>query len=482
VLRGRGLNYWLPTYIAEALHRRRMRSVRDGQLTHLLFLVCDHYEPRHKATQPDQPAARVRAWHEGYKALQDECQARYGLKPLHSFFYPPHHGYEHLAALAHMAFDGLGEVELHFHHQDDTEESLRSKLQATLARFRRSGLLLQAGDPPVQRFGFIHGDWALDNSGHGAYCGVDSELSLLQELGCWADLTMPSSDICQTRKINSIYYAIDDPREPKSHDWGEDAAAGRAAREGFMLIQGPLGINWRGPKYPRIENASLTTANWGTRARIRSWIDCHVHVRGRPEWLFIKLHTHGAVETDFDSLFGARARDMHRMLAEQYNDGKHFKLHYVTARQAYNVIRAAEHGLEGDPSQYLDYELPPQVTAFYSANTEHDLKACTRERLEIAGIDRRQESLVRLRYPGIAAITGALSAFSLHAERRRLQLIPATPNARASIQLTAGASLRSVSGAQILGQTEEGLLQLNCGGPVELEYLEPSVQKRAVGA
>jgi len=273
MIRDRGLDSWLPTYLKETLQRSKLRATRKRQLTHLLFLVCDHYEPRHGAKTPEQAATRVRTWHERYKQMQDQCASEFGLRPLHTWFYPPHHGYEHLPALAAMAFDGLGEIELHYHHGNDTEASLRQGLRETLARFRRGGLLLQQGDPPGERFGFIHGDWALDNSSAARFCGVNSELSLLQELGCWGDLTMPSSNECQTRKINSIYYAIDDRERPKSHDWGEDARTGAARRDGLLLIQGPLGLNLRAPRYPRIENASLTSANWGRSDRIRAWID-----------------------------------------------------------------------------------------------------------------------------------------------------------------------------------------------------------------
>jgi hypothetical protein len=83
-------------------------------------------------------------------------------------------------------------------------------------------------------------------------------------------------------------------------------------------MQGPLSINWRAPKYPRIENASLTSENWGRRDRIRAWLDCQVHVQGRPEWLFIKLHTHGAVEARLRRAVrregAAHARDAQRAL------------------------------------------------------------------------------------------------------------------------------------------------------------------------
>ena len=379
----RGLQYWLPGYLTGAWRRRRLRSLRARQMTHVLFLVCDHFEPAHGVKSSAQATARLRSWHDGYARMQEQVSRLAGLRPVHTWFYPPHHGFEHLPALARMAFEGLGEVELHYHHSNDTEDTLRANLREVLARFRSGGLLLQNGEPPGQQFGFIHGDWALDNSAHGEYCGVNSELSLLQELGCWADLTMPSGNDTQTRKINSIYYAEDDRDRPKSHDWGVDATRGVTDRAGLMLIQGPLALNLRAPGHPRIENASLTTENWGRPDRIRSWIDCHVHVQGRPEWLFIKLHAHGALEHDWDGLFGERAMRMHEALHSGLNDGTRYRLHYVSARQARNVIRAAESGADGDPSQYFDFEIPPPVTSVYCMDTPHEVLACTPQHLHL---------------------------------------------------------------------------------------------------
>jgi hypothetical protein len=455
VMRDRGLRHWLPTYLAETLHRQRLRSTRARGLTHLLFLVCDHFEPRHGICDEVQPAARLRAWHAGYGDLQEECARRYGLRPLHTWFYPPHHGDEHLAPLARMAYDGLGEVELHYHHDRDTAETLRAALSAALARFHRAGLLQQQGSPPGQRFGFIHGDWALDNSAGGRWCGVNGELSLLKSLGCWGDLTMPSANACQTRKINSIYYAVDRPDRSKSHDHGEDARVGRRDRPGLMLIQGPLGIDLRAPRHPRIENASLTSANWGMPSRIGAWIDCHIHVRGRPEWLFIKLHAHGALEPDFDALFGERARRMHAMLAERYNDGLWFRLHYITARQAFNVIRAAEAGAGGDPESFLDWELPPPVTSLYWTDTPHDLTCCTPERLAISEFFSGTSSTVELRVGGLVQLSGALRALDVRARHATIRLA-AQRDPRLGVRLAPGARIRALRGGRVLEETPGG--------------------------
>ena len=143
-----------------------------------------------------------------------------GRPPQHSFFYPAEqYDPDYLERLGALVERGFGEVEVHLHHDGDTSETLRNNLRSVLDEYHSWGLLLESGAPPKPCFGFIHGDWALDNSKpNGKYCGVNDELTILQELGCWGDLTMPSSNDCQTRKVNSIYYAVDDPSQPKSHD------------------------------------------------------------------------------------------------------------------------------------------------------------------------------------------------------------------------------------------------------------------------
>ena len=66
-------------------------------------------------------------------------------------------------------------------------------------------------------------------------------LDVLRETGCYADFTFPSAGSrTQPRKINSIYYAIDDPDRPRSHDRGIDVGTAPPPANGLILIQGPL--------------------------------------------------------------------------------------------------------------------------------------------------------------------------------------------------------------------------------------------------
>jgi hypothetical protein len=81
-------------------------------------------------------------------------------------------------------------------------------------------------------------------------------------------------------------------------------------------------------------------------------------VKGKEDWIFIKVHCHGTQESDIDALLGNGADEMYTYLEKMYNDGNNFCLHYVTAREVFNIIKAAENGLTGSPNQYRDYIIP----------------------------------------------------------------------------------------------------------------------------
>jgi hypothetical protein len=66
---------------------------------------------------------------------------------------------------------------------------------------------------------------------------------------------------------------------------------------------------------------------------------------------------------------------MHRYLESRYNDGKRYVLHYVTAREAYNIVKAAEAGEQGDPGRYRDYLLPPPRASWAGTRRAHEREA-----------------------------------------------------------------------------------------------------------
>ncbi len=369
-LRSRGMDRCWAEYLRGAALRR---PPAPGSPVHLLLCIADHYEPKGGGAPPEVSAARVAAWREGYPRLFSEFRDRDGRPPQHTFFYPAEE-YEpdHLDALGELCREGFGEVEIHLHHHDDTSENLRRTLldfKKTLAEGH--GLLARRRDTAEVAYGFIHGNWALDNSRpDGRFCGVNDELDVLRETGCYADFTMPSApDRCQTRTINSVYYAVDDPGRPRSHDRGVELGPAGAPAGGLMMIQGPLLLDWSRRKWglvPRLENGCLQGNQAPSTDRLEGWIRARVQVRSRPDWFFVKLHTHGAPESNSAMLLGEPMVRFHRALAERMTTDPDFHVHYVTARELYNLARAAEAGYAGPVDLARDYELikgPPRAPA-----------------------------------------------------------------------------------------------------------------------
>lgn len=358
-VRRKNMHVWLGAYLGQ-----RKPVVAAGPV-HVMFMFVDHYEPKWRNPPYETEVARVKAWSDRYPALAAKHRDADGVHPQHTFFYPEEeYRPEHLDAIEKMCMDGYGEIEVHLHHDNDTEAGLRDKIERFVKILsERHGAL--SIDPTTQRlaFGFIHGNWALDNSRKdGRWCGVNNELQVLADLGCYADFTLPSAPSdTQTAKINSIYYAVDDPHCAKSHDQGVDARVGGAPKADLLIVQGPLALNWKRRKwgiFPRLENADVRLTSQPTPDRVDLWVDQHIHVKGRPDWIFVKVHTHGTQEPDMETLLGAPMERMFSHLEATYNDGSNYQLHYVTSREAYNIIKAAEAGKSGNPNLYRDFILP----------------------------------------------------------------------------------------------------------------------------
>jgi hypothetical protein len=373
-IRKKNLHTWLPDYARHLV--RRARAPRPSGPRHLLFALCDHYEPLWGHAPDDVGRARVDAWAQGYPALA-EFRDSDGRPPRHGWFFP---GEEYrpyfLDKLAGLVRAGLGEVEVHLHHDGDTAATLAPRIEETLRTFAEHGHLSRAparapggtnggtagrARTPYQ-WAFIHGNWSLANGRpDGRWCGVDDELVLLHDLGCYVDLTFPSApDPCQPDKVNQIYWPTGDLTKRRSYERGERARVGEHHDDRLLMITGPLGFARKGLGV-RIENGALTGDDPPSAERVATWIDQGIHIEGRPEWTFVKVHTHGAIEKTAASLLGDGGRALHTALRGYMDRGWH--LHYVTAREMYNVARAAMAGKTGDPSAYFDFLVPPPPIA-----------------------------------------------------------------------------------------------------------------------
>ena len=350
--------HWVPGWLLD--RARKAYHPRPSGTRHLLFALCDHYEPLHgEGTSLTTGLERVARWRRRYPELAGGFRDASGRHPRHSFFFP---GEQYdptlIEPIAEMVEMGLGEMEIHLHHENDTRQSLRSSLEKTIAALANHGLVPQLRGKPA--WAFIHGNWCLANARRdGRMCGVDDELPLLHELGCYADFTFPAArDESQPGIVNAIYYPRGYVSRRRAYEDAERVRVGSPRLERLMLIQGPLALSRRpGTARIRIDGGSLDWSDPPTADRLRTWVRQGVSVEGRPEWVFVKVHTHGAIERNADVLLGDAMLRFHEALAE-YNDGRLWKLHYVSAREMYNLARAAMDGQAAHPEQLLDYEVP----------------------------------------------------------------------------------------------------------------------------
>ena len=289
----RTCHIWLPGYL-----RSRLRRPSSPRPTRIWIAFADHFEPWWH--QPDTATAleRVANWTKGWPEIAARHADDAGRPPCYTFFYPEEQYHPRVIDdLRALRDRGIGDVEVHLHHDNDSPQAFVDRMSVFLHRLEGAHGLLRRENGRV-RFGFIHGNWALDNSlPDGRYCGLNNEITLLRDLGCYADFTLPAvPSPAQTRMVNTLYWATDDPLRPKSHDAGAPVRVGAAPTGDLLMVPGPLTVNvreWGTPGVPRIEIGELAGQCVPTRHRARLW------VRAAPRLasdVFVKLFAHGAPE------------------------------------------------------------------------------------------------------------------------------------------------------------------------------------------
>lgn len=352
-------------YVSVAWHLRRRKLQKTASTTkpiHLFFCMTDHYEPGTGGIPEAEERAKVDTLLEVYPQIADKHQDADGRKPTRTWFFPPHyHRYGNLKKLVKLSDQGYGEIEIHLHHgkhQPDTEENLRETLDTIVDEYSQFGIFGEVEGE--KKYGFIHGDWALANSRNNQFCGVNNEIEILRETGCYADYTHPSRPESTPRQMNTIHYSTSSSEHPKSYNRGVLAQANKVGDESdqLLLIQGPLHPLQLGSHIATVRpiGDEIAGAPYTTKERIKRWVETAVHVDGKPDWVFIKTHTHGATDSDF--VLGQEFEDILTELEAAYNDGEKYILHYVTAREMYNLVKAAEDG-KGDenPIELMNYKV-----------------------------------------------------------------------------------------------------------------------------
>ncbi len=361
------LSRWMPNY----LWQRLVRHQASGR-THLIFALADHFEP---AIVPEDGAARapypeqerrLERWCGEYPSQFGSYRDAEGRPFVHTYYYPAEQ-YDPalIARLADHCRDGWGDIESLLHHgtkaPDSAENTRRQLIEFRDRLAGEHNCLSYWGDSPQPRYSFVHGNFALANSNKGRFCGVDSEMQVLAETGCYADFTLPTGAFhwAQTSKINAIYECTLPLTVRAPHRKGQDLERGRVPEVFPLIVQGPLMLDFAADSDSRrwrIDNAALTGSNPPSLRRLDLWKRAAIAIKGRPDWLFIKLHCHGMDARDEEATVGDAVRKFVSELVSGAEQRKEI-LHFVTAREMVNIVLAACDGREGNPGEYRDYQL-----------------------------------------------------------------------------------------------------------------------------
>ena len=338
----RSVTRWLPAYAAV-----RGRNLWPPPVKRIWVTFADHFEPWWRQADEHTARARTRHWLDRWPRVAERHADSAGRPPCYTFFYPEEqYDDEVLSDLARLQSAGLGDVEVHLHHDNDVADHFVERVSTFVRRLHERHGLLRRQEGRLQ-FGFIHGNWALDNSlPGGRFCGLNNEISLLRDLGCYADFTLPAAPSrAQTRMVNTIYWATDNPELPKSHDRGTPVRVGHATTGDLLLIPGPLTFNlreWAMRGVPRLECGELAGNCLATRHRARLWIRVAPRLG---DDVFIKLFAHGAPEKNALPLLeddGVLDRAMTYLREEAGRLGA--QVYFVSAWQMYQSVLAVQRG------------------------------------------------------------------------------------------------------------------------------------------
>jgi hypothetical protein len=329
---------WLPGYV-----RGRLKNWAAPGPSRVWVAIADHWEPYRGKPSEDVALGHVAVWSQGWPRIAARHADSEGKPPQYTFYYPEE-DYRPgiLDTLAAMTRQGIADVDVHIHHDGEGQQNFVDRMNGFIETLSgRHGLLRKHKGRTV--FGFIHGNWALDNSRpDGRCCGLNNEIALLRDLGCYADFTMPSGDSAtQSRTVNSIYWVTDDALRPRSYDRGVPVRPGAPGSGDLLMITGPLGLRWRERLKPRLETGEIAHQDLPTAYRVERWLQLAPRIGNN---VFLKLYTHGAQEHNYRALLLDGGLDRLFELLQRECQRRGHELRYVTTWEMRQAVDAAACG------------------------------------------------------------------------------------------------------------------------------------------
>lgn len=361
----------------KTLFKPRKAVEKPKEPIHIMFAFVDHWESTYDETRSVEKA---NLWYKDFNTIAQKHRDADGVMPQHSWFVsdlydPP------LRIIAKCVYENLGEIEIHIHHgtandtEKDNTEEMTKLLDKYLGRLKEYGACHTLEKNPQTMFGFIHGNWSLDNSlisgNIRKYCGVNREIDLLLSKGCYGDFTFPCN-MPMTPSWNSKIMVSKDCPQQKSYDIQENlrelkVGSPRPSKDEMLILLGPGG-----------SSPSAGSTHYNPDISImKRWVDENIHVEGRDNWIFIKVYIHSVQASDskdgVSRIYGDIADKFYTEIEKEYNDGVNYKLHYVTSREMFNIIMAAVDGKTGNPGDYRDYVIKKPVNRYFYSDGYYNL-------------------------------------------------------------------------------------------------------------
>jgi hypothetical protein len=332
---------WGPSYLKQRLRQITQRAAPP--LERIWVTIADHFEPKWRRAGSATAKSRVDLWRAAWPEIARRCKPdSAGNMPRYTFFFPEEEYHPTLMEpLAEMVREEIADVEVHIHHDGEGRQNFVDRISNFCRTLHNDHGLLRKRNGDLT-FGFIHGNWALDNSRpDGRLCGLNDEIRVLRDLGCYADFTMPSGDSpTQARLVNAIYYCNGDPGRTKSYDHGARVTPGGGVQGDLLMIPGPLGMRWRDRWLPRLETGELRCGNVATPYRVRRWVKLAPRI-GTDS--FIKLFTHGAQDRNSSALLRGELESAFNLLVAEA-ERRSCAIHFTSAWQMYLAIEAIGQG------------------------------------------------------------------------------------------------------------------------------------------
>ena len=337
---------------------------------HLIVCVADHFEPSSLAgnfagyAPAEVQQQRVEDWCSRYPLSFDHLRDADGRPFIHTYFYPAEQYDRALVQqVAELCHAGWGELEIHLHHGLDSPDTA-AETRRQIVDFRDAlaadhGCLSYCAGDNTPKYAFVHGNFSLANSANGFACGVDDEMQILAETGCFVDMTYPTSAFhpAQIAKLNSIYECALPLNRRAPQRRGRALESGHPVSVLPFIVHGPWALDFdRNARngFGRIEDGALTAANPPSLRRLQFWKRAGITVQGRPDWVFVKLDAHGMYPGDTEILLGGATQQFLLEMIRGASDRRE-TVHFVSAREMANIALAACDGREGNPVDFRDY-------------------------------------------------------------------------------------------------------------------------------